>query len=330
MWMVRAGQGGVLGEEFESKGCVAIGWDKLTDLSKLTNKEQLIKLMHEAWSDSKKSKVMNQASQVWRFVKALRDGDWVLTYLTDSRQYLVGVLKGDYQYDPNQIEPLGSYPHVRTVDWKGKVSRDQVSKKTRNSLGAIQTLFQIPKLKVPEIIDLLIGKELTTPDEEDLEEEDKEILEQQLLDATEAIKDRIDRLEWDDMQELVAGILRAMGYKTRVSPPGADRGRDIFASPDGLGLEEPRIVVEVKHRDGKMSAPQIRSFLGGLRTGDRGLYVSTGGFSKDAKMEADRSPIPLTLLVLDDLVKLLVEHYDKADSVTRSMIPLVKMYWPAP
>jgi hypothetical protein len=39
-----------------------------------------------------------------------------------------------------------------------------------------------------------------------------------------------------------------MGYKTRVSPPGADRGVDIFASPDGLGLEEPRIFVEVKHR----------------------------------------------------------------------------------
>jgi restriction system protein len=47
------------------------------------------------------------------------------------------------------------------------------------------------------------------------------------------------------MQQLVAGILRAMGYKTQISPPGVDRGKDIVASPDGFGFEHPRIVVEV-------------------------------------------------------------------------------------
>jgi restriction system protein len=40
------------------------------------------------------------------------------------------------------------------------------------------------------------------------------------------------------MQELVAGVLRGMGYKTIVSAKGPDRGRDILASPDGLGLSE--------------------------------------------------------------------------------------------
>ena len=47
------------------------------------------------------------------------------------------------------------------------------------------------------------------------------------------------------MQELVAGILRAMGLKTKISNKGPDRGKDIIASPDGLGLENPRIFVEV-------------------------------------------------------------------------------------
>lgn len=46
------------------------------------------------------------------------------------------------------------------------------------------------------------------------------------------------------MRDLVAGILRAMGYKARVSPLGPDGGHDIFASPDGLGVEEPRIFKE--------------------------------------------------------------------------------------
>lgn len=56
------------------------------------------------------------------------------------------------------------------------------------------------------------------------------------------------------MQDLVAGLLRAMGYKTRVSPSGPDRGKDIVASPDGFGFESPRIVVEVKHRQGAIAA----------------------------------------------------------------------------
>jgi restriction system protein len=98
------------------------------------------------------------------------------------------------------------------------------------------------------------------------------------------------------MQELVAGVLRAMGYKTRVSPAGPDRGRDIIASPDGFGFQPPRIVVEVKHRKGTMGAPEVRSFVGGLRQNDNGLYVSTGGFTREARYEADRTNQNLTLM----------------------------------
>lgn len=49
--------------------------------------------------------------------------------------------------------------------------------------------------------------------------------------ANEFIKDQIDALDWKQMQELVVGILRAMGYRIQVSEPGSDRGVDVFASP---------------------------------------------------------------------------------------------------
>jgi restriction system protein len=89
------------------------------------------------------------------------------------------------------------------------------------------------------------------------------------------------------MEELVAALLRAMGYKARVTPKGPDRGRDVVASPDGLGFQHPRVFAEVKHRPkDSMGAERIRSFLGGLREGDCGLYVSTGGYTKDAHYEA--------------------------------------------
>lgn len=147
--------------------------------------------------------------------------------------------------------------------------------------------------------------------------------------ADEFIEDRIARLSWDQMQDLVAGILRAMGYRTTVSEAGPDRGFDIFASPDGLGLQEPRIFVEVKHRVASMGAPQIRSFLGARQPGDRCLYVSTGGFTREARYEAERSPIPLRLVAMQDLRWLLVEHYDNLDGETRALVPLRRLYWPA-
>ena len=87
-----------------------------------------------------------------------------------------------------------------------------------------------------------------------------------------------------DMEILVAALLRAMGFKARVTPKGPDRGRDVIASPDGLGFQTPRIIAEVKHRNQAIDAERVRGFGGGLRGGDRGLYVSTGGFTKGSQV----------------------------------------------
>ena len=137
------------------------------------------------------------------------------------------------------------------------------------------------------------------------------------------------KLSWEEMQELVAGLLRAMGYKTIISPAGPDKGKDIIASPDGLGLEDPKILVEVKHRsNSSMGAPQIRNFMGVLQANNKGLYVSTGGFTKEAEYEAERSNNQITLMDSDLLVQFILQYYDNFDNDARNLIPLKKMYWP--
>jgi len=78
-----------------------------------------------------------------------------------------------------------------------------------------------------------------------------------------------------------------------------------------------------------MGAPEIRGFIGGLQPSDRGLYVSTGGFTREARYEAERSTIPMTLLDIDEVVGLLLEHYETTDSRLRALVPLVPVYWPA-
>jgi restriction system protein len=167
--------------------------------------------------------------------------------------------------------------------------------------------------------------------EEDADKAEQERIKDELVEkAHELIKDKILELTDEELPQLVATILQAMGFKARISPKGPDRGVDVFASPDGLGFQEPRIKVEVKHRpNDQIQAPQLRSFLGGLRAGDKGLYVSSGGFTKEAKYEADRSNVPVMLVDLDELARLIVDHYPRFDSNGQALLPLVRIYWPS-
>lgn len=332
MWMVRAGEGGWLFEEFERQSIVSIGWHEMGPLHELKTRADFVKSVERVYPKAKKFSNAISAGQVYRFVREIRVGDAVISYNPAERAYLVGNVTGDYEFVP---DATGDQPNCRRVAWRGRVLRDQLSVGTRNSLGAISTLFVIPAESAAEIERLLAGKPAPGPAAKEaaspavVEDEVEDLYKDIQAKAFEFIKDKVSQLDWEDMQELVAGLLRAMGYKTRVSPSGSDRGKDIVASPDGLGFEDPRIVVEVKHRTAAMGSQEIRSFLGGRHDNDKGLYVSTGGFTKDARYEAERGRIPVALMDLDDLVKLLLEHYEQMDSGAQRLIALRKVYWPA-
>ncbi len=329
MWMVRAGEAGFLIDRFRKENLVAIGWE-IGELSNIKNLEEIKKLIREKFPDKKDGQVNMTASQIGKFRFELTKGDYVISYDPQQRVYLVGEIASGYIFNKDFFpeNPL-EYCDVRNVKWIGEVQRDDLSTSAKNSLGSISTLFSIKNEVSEEILGALKGEKNI---EKELEPENGETnyLKEDIISRShEFVKDEIIKLSWEEMQELVAGLLRGMGYKTMVSARGPDRGRDIIASPDGLGLKEPRIVVEVKHRKGQMGSNEIRSFTGGLRPGDKGLYVSTGGYSREAKYEAERSNIPLTLMDADTMVSLIIQYYDNFDSEARSLVPLTKIYWPA-
>lgn len=327
MWMVR-GEGGSLYDAFRERGVAAVGWNQLAAHAKPgVGRKQLIALYQSAEPQAKQGTIVSGASQVWRFVNDIQDGDWIVTYSPANRLYSIGKINGPAEHYPEWAEQ--GMPLARKVQWHPQeLPRDSLGTSTKNSLGSISTVFEIPTGAADEVLAALKGKPVPA-----VEDEAEEVIADPLANiesqALERIKDRVNELDWDDMQQLVAGILRAMGYKTQVSPPGSDRGKDIVASPDGFGFEHPRIVVEVKHCKGQMGSQEIRSFLGGRHKDDRGLYVSTGGFSKDALYEADRASIPLAMWTLDHIVRALIEHYDATDAETKRIVPLKRLYWPA-
>lgn len=333
-WMVRAGRGGEQIDAFLDQGFVGFGYGarELGGIPPVIAKDAMSAAFKAANPQWAAGKINGVVGQLFRFLSEIKEGDAVVSGDPSTRTYYVGLVAGPPRYDEGQ-----PYPFRRSVKWKQRVARDVLSVSALNTLGAIQSLFRLSAEVAKEL------GEHAHPIEEEIKSAGPkpsksgpgaptDVVPEELLAAPEKakafIEDMINRLDWDELQLLVAGVLRAMGYKTRVSAPGPDRGVDIFASPDGLGLQEPRIFVEVKHREASMGAPDLRAFLGGRKTGDRCLYVSTGGFKKDARYEADRSTIPITLVALPELRDLLLEHYDELDEETRALVPLRRVYLP--
>jgi restriction system protein len=300
MWMVRAGRGGDRVDDFIQHGVAGFLSDKLPDISKVKSKDELLALFAEHYPKEKEGSRAAWASQLFRLLTEVKIGDPIVVGDPERRRYILGTVSSEYV----PLELSGLLMHARRVQWTQEVSRDALSTETKNTLGSTLTVFKIRADAAKDIAEhahALGGPqpEQSGPSSKETEqdqEELREIGEETFQRANEFIEDQIDRLSPAQMQELVAGLLRAMGYRTSVAEAGPDRGVDVFASPDGLGLQDPRIFVEVKHRAAQVGAPQIRSFLGGRRKGDRCLYVSTGGFTRDAMYEADRAEVALNLI----------------------------------
>ncbi|MEP7219779.1 MAG: restriction endonuclease [Bacteroidota bacterium] len=136
-----------------------------------------------------------------------------------------------------------------------------------------------------------------------------------------------------DFQELVASLLRAMGYHISwISPPGKDGGIDILAWTDPLGTRPPRIKVQVKRLSNQnVTVEGLRSFMALLGDGDVGLFVTTSGFTKDAQEAArTQESRKVTLIDLERLFDLWVEYYPKLDDNARRRFPLQPIYFLAP
>ena len=130
-----------------------------------------------------------------------------------------------------------------------------------------------------------------------------------------------------EFQDMVAALLRAMGYHTPfIAPKGKDGGIDIIAYVDPLGAQTPRIKVQVKHKpDTAIGASDIRALLGVLRTGDIALFVTSGTFSPDARSTSTSSREFIRLIDGNDFIDMWQEYYDKMSDEDKNMLPLKRI-----
>lgn len=165
----------------------------------------------------------------------------------------------------------------------------------------------------------------TEPDEPEPEQQEEAVLFSDMQEkALEGLERFINTLNPYEFQDLVAALLRGMGYFTPfVAPRGKDGGVDIIAYRDPLGTQSPRIQVQIKHREKAAIVSEIRELMGLLqKDGDVGIFVSTGGFTQDARTTARSSHVHVELIDQNRFFDLWQTFYDKLPEQDKRLMPL--------
>ena len=164
------------------------------------------------------------------FLNKIKKMTIILTYDLSSRIYYLGQVIGDYKYG-NRPEN----PHARSAKLDKTISSDLISNGTKTSLGSLLIIFKMAPERTNEILKLFEGDNVKERDEAEIIKDNIQFSNNLIEKANKNLKDSINSLSHDDMEEPVKKILKAMGRAKK----GADIGVDFFASKDELGLEVP-------------------------------------------------------------------------------------------
>ena len=168
------------------------------------------------------------------------------------------------------------------------------------------------------------------PTEEDDNQVQKATLEELEEQALTGLRNYLINKNPYEFQDIVAALLRAMGYYIPfISPKGKDGGIDIVAYQDPLGAKSPHIKVQVKHRpDAKATLTEIHSLTGLLnKEGEIGLFVTSGGFTSESERFARDSHIHVKLIDFENFITLWQQFYDNLTDEEKNWLPLHPIYF---
>lgn len=323
LWGIHGGAHGDADSLFLKHSVIALGWEGMGDLSKLPADREAFKAkLLEVLPDRKPGYYPNAGGQLFRFVHEAKVGDLVIFPSKMDRQIHVGEIVGAYQYS---LKPTPAYPQHRAVKWLKQFPRTKFSQGALYEIGSAMSFFQV-KNYADEYLAALAGKETPQPGKLDPSiPHVAEEIEQTTRDFI--LKTLAQQLKGHALADFIAHLLGTMGYRTRVAPPGPDGGVDIVAHKDELGFEPPIIKVQVKSTEGSTGDPTVSQLIGKLGAGEFGMFVTLGIFTNQALSTA-RNKSNLLLVDGDELVNLILQHYEQFDSKYKGLLPLKRVYVP--
>ena len=338
-WVVRAGENGSRDSWCLLNGYAGGGWTSVGDLTPLTTEETLQQYLQQRMPGEKPAAIINYRSQLWRFRHVIASGDLIVLPQKTTKEIAIGVVVGTYIYLGNEEDP--GKRHVIRVDWKKTdLPRSAVGQDLLYSLGAFMTICEVKRNGAVKRLESLmlagvdpgesatttIGKysnEVNSDDDALLTTIDIEQI------AYDAVVSRInEKFLGHQMSRLVAEVLTAKGFHCETKPPGPDGGVDILAGNGPLGLDSPKIVVQVKSQSSQVGDEVVQTLQGAItRFGaDQALLVAWGGINKNAKSFLETEKFRVRVWSSEDLVTQIFEHYSTFSEELRSELPL-KQIW---
>ena len=223
---------------------------------------------------------------------------WALTYLKQAR-LLESPRRGSYKITDRGKEVLSSPPPRVDIDFLKQFPEFQEFRFGSGTEVSTSTPDDGRKATTSEL----------TPDEQLRQgyARLRESIAAQLL-------DRIKQASPKFFEALVVDLLVAMGYggsredAASVVGGGGDEGIDGIIKEDPLGLD--RIYVQAKRWSNTVGRPDIQRFAGALQgqRARKGVFITTSGFSADARSYA--SNLQTTIILIDgpQLADLMLKH----------------------
>lgn len=307
-------------EKLIKENIISMSWKELEDLSKIEpqTRDAFSKKYDEIYPESSKMSTAQCVGQLYRFVHDVKVDDYIVFPTKYNRMINIGQVKSEYYYDENEEH----YVNKRKVKWIKSFPRTMFSQGALYEIGSFLTIFKI-KNYTTEFMDVLNGKKSKIMIEND---DSVATTSEAIIETTKdyILKSLAKNYKGYDLENVVADLLNAMGYKTKTSPRGGDRGKDIVAYKDEL---PPRIIVQVKSQDGDIAESTVQSLKGAMREGDYGLFVTLSDYSKNAKNFLSNTPI-IKSINGTELVELILKYYELMSESFRDTIKLQKVYIP--
>ena len=350
-WLIRAGRRGEREDFNIENGIASMGWDDLPDLAEVSKREDMVDMIRRRMPDASERRIAAHASQLWTLRARVSSGDLVVLPRKRTSQIALGIVTREYRYR-DEADP--KFRHAVSVDWKRTdIPRTAVRQDLLYSLGSARTVCSIQRndgaWRLHQL--LLTGRDpgarvglrtgaagstaaaRTTVNHATDREEDSSDSAESDFDLERLGMDQIqafvaEKFAGHELSRLVAEVLKAEGFFTEESQPGPDGGIDVFAGRGPLGLDSPRLVVQVKSSPAPVDVKIVRELHGVLTThgAEQALLVAWGGITNAANRELRNQFFRVRVWDADNLLKAVLRNYDRLSEDLRADLPLKRIW----
>ena len=331
VYVVRAGRNGE-DEDYALENNVAIvGFRDVPTLEGANDFDSVLELVKNAYPDIKSRAAGNFSGQLWAFALAMQTDDIVVLPRKRTSQIAIGRVTGPYRNSKANSE----LRHMRPVQWVlSDIPRTTFAQDLLYSFGAFMTVCNISRneaaRRVAVVLDgkpdpgpSVLPKKLIPPTPTD----------ESVSDLSQMAHDQIvaqiqSRFTGHAMVGLVDAVLQSDGWETAVSAPGPDGGVDILAGRGSLGLDGPRLCVQVKSQNSPADVTVYRTLQGTMQSfkAEQGLLVCWGGFNKTVLQESKQSHFMVRLWDSSDLVGAIYRNYERLPAEIQAELPLKRVW----